>query len=84
MYWYLPNYVMKVVASLDSGTRGILWNPFQQSRTDFTITLGTLLTRLKGLGVWWVSLLDTRFSACKSTVLLGDPSALAVTTILEH
>ena len=57
------------------------WNPFKQSSTVLNIPLGILLASLKGLGVWWVSLLDT---ACESTVLLSDQSALAVTTILEH
>ena len=60
------------------------WYPFQQSNTDLIKPMGTLLTKLNGLVVWWVSLRDMRFSPCRSTVLLGDSSALAVTTILEH
>ena len=46
--------------------------------------LGYPAVQVEGAGwVWWVSLMINLFGPCKTTVLLSDPSALTVTTVLE-
>ena len=41
-------------------------------------------TRSNGVGVWWVSRRVALFNCCRSTVRLGSPFFLAVTTIRAH
>ena len=56
MYLYLPHGVMKVVRSLQEGSRYTLWYPFQASRTVFLVPAGTMVAWWKGDTVWWVCL----------------------------
>ena len=54
------------------------------ANADLVELLGIAAARWNGVSMGWVCLTAVLLSACRSTVLLGEPSLLGHTTIREH